>query len=60
MMLPPREEYMIRLRFGLDFKNFDLNSFNINNGEEDGKLDTSRTLEQVGYHFNVTRERSDK
>ena len=45
MMLPPPEEYMIRLRFGLDFKNFDLNSFNINNGEEDGKLDTSRPLE---------------
>ena len=58
MMLPPREEYMIRLRFGLDFKNFDLNSFNMSNEEdEEHKLDTSRTLEQVGFHFDVTRER---
>jgi RNA polymerase sigma factor (sigma-70 family) len=60
MMLPAREEYMIRLRFGLDFKNFDLNSFNSVNMEEEGKdskLDTSRTLEQVGFHFDVTRER---
>ena len=37
-MLTPREEKVLRLRYGLD----------------DGK---SRTLEEVGKEFNVTRER---
>jgi RNA polymerase sigma factor (sigma-70 family) len=59
IMLPAREEYMMRLRFGLDFKNFDVN-LNQNSKDEENtenKLDTSRTLEQVGFHFDVTRER---
>jgi RNA polymerase sigma factor (sigma-70 family) len=65
VMLPAREEYMMRLRFGLDYKNFDLNFLNknINKDQKDvnevseSKLDTNRTLEQVGFHFDVTRER---
>lgn len=61
VMLPAREEYMIRLRFGLDFKNFDVASFNSNSDVKDNnettKVDTSRTLEQVGVYFEVTRER---
>ncbi len=60
IMLPAREEYMMRLRFGLDYKNFDVNA-NQNPAKEEenieNKLDTSRTLEQVGFHFDVTRER---
>ena len=60
IMLPAREEYRMRLRFGLDFKNFDVNvNQNPQKDEEnvENKLDTSRTLEQVGFHFDVTRER---
>lgn len=59
IMLPAREEYMMRLRFGLDFKNFDVNANQNNKDDEptENKLDTSRTLEQVGFHFDVTRER---
>jgi RNA polymerase primary sigma factor len=62
IMLPAREEYMMRLRFGLDYKNFDLNFLNKNINKDqtensENKLDTNRTLEQVGFHFDVTRER---
>lgn len=60
IMLPAREEYMMRLRFGLDYKNFDVNVAQANQKDEEvteNKLDTSRTLEQVGFHFDVTRER---
>jgi RNA polymerase primary sigma factor len=56
VILPPREEFMIRLRFGLDFKNFDLKTLN-DAIDDDTKLETSRTLEQVGCRFDVTRER---
>lgn len=60
VMLPTREEYMVRLRFGLDFKNYDVNnlfSMEVSDSNKTDMIDVNYTLEKVGDCFDVTRER---
>ncbi|OED45757.1 hypothetical protein AB836_00270 [Rickettsiales bacterium (ex Bugula neritina AB1)] len=53
--LPTREEYIIRLRYGFNFKKFD--SYDINMEEGKDNKNTVHTLGNMGARFEVTRER---